>query len=205
MRFVPKPAEEIPPHSKSAAKTSTVDKTTTETVDKTSTPLGSLLGIKKRKTTTTEEDVFSLVSALAHYVVVDEDAARRMLGDCRTACGNVSLEEIIAVVHLKASAIARNRSITNPLGLLVRAVPQCFVGAAAGQLRAQLAKEKEYAAMQEQERKRQEAEVSAIAAREYRRCKQILDDPTATEAQKQSAVAQLRDLQPLLQDTKAAT
>jgi cell wall assembly regulator SMI1 len=55
--------------------TGTVDKTSRDTVDKTSTPLGSSLGSKDRKTTTTGEDLTPIVNALSSYAVADEDAA----------------------------------------------------------------------------------------------------------------------------------
>ena len=140
--------------------TVTVDKTLPATVDKTSTPLGTSLVIKNKKTTTTSENLSSIVAALSAYTVADHQAAERIVSGSRAACVNASLEEVAAVIHLKAPTIIRNRAIHNPLGLLMRAVPLCFEESGIRQLRAYWSAEKERLEIAQSEREHQRREMS---------------------------------------------
>ena len=174
--------------------TVTVDKTPPDTVDKTSTPLGSSLVIKNKKTTTTDENLSSIVAALSAYTVADQQAAERIVSGSRTACGDASLEEIAAVIHLKAPTIIRNRAIHNPLGLLMRAVPLCFEESGIRQLRAYWSAEKERLAIAQRERDHQRQEMAEWVKRECLKLEQTLVEPSATESQKTRATRELEQL-----------
>jgi hypothetical protein len=184
-------------------KTSTVtgDKTSTDAVDKTSPPLGSLLGTKNRKTTT--EDVTALVDALYHYGAADDEAARRIIRACRTLCPDVQLMEIVSVIHLKAPTIIRNRSVQNPLGLLITAIPQCFAGAGLGKLRSLWAAEEDNERLRQVEQERREAEMDEWVERECQRYQVVLDDATSAEKDRVKAAAQLKNLEPHLKKRHA--
>lgn len=168
------------------------DKTSPDTVDKTSPPLGSSLVIKNEKTTTTTtEDLSQIVAALSAYTVADHKAAERIVSGSRNACADASLEEIAAVVHLKAPTIVRNRAIQNPLGLLMRAVPLCFEESGILELRAFWSAEQEREAVAQRERERQRQETADWVARQRLKLEQTLADPSATEAQKARQPASL--------------
>jgi hypothetical protein len=174
--------------------TKTGDKTSTDTVDKTSTPLRSSLRTKERITTTTVIDLSAVVEALAFYVTADESAAQKIVASSLQACESASTEEIVSVIHEKAPLIVRNRSIENPLGLLIRAVPKCFEGSGILQLRRQWAAEKERLAARELERQRQNQEFVEMVSRERRRCEATLADPASTDIQRATASKQLAEL-----------
>jgi hypothetical protein len=174
--------------------TDTVDIPSTGTVDKTSTPLRSSLRTKERITTTTVIDLSAVVEALAFYVTADESAAQKIVASSLQACESASTEEIVSVIHEKAPLIVRNRSIENPLGLLIRAVPKCFEGSGILQLRRQWAAEKERLAARELERQRQNQEFVEMVSRERRRCEATLADPASTDIQRATASKQLAEL-----------
>jgi hypothetical protein len=174
--------------------TATVDKTSPETGDKTSTPLRRSLRNKEKETTTTEINLTPIVEALSSYVTADESAATQIVSGSLIACGSASVEEIVSIIHEKAPTIIRNRSIENPLGLLIRAVPKCFEGSGILQLRRHWAAEKDRLATRELERQRQTQEFSELVKRERSRCEATLADPASTDKQKAAACRQLADL-----------
>jgi hypothetical protein len=181
-------------HTVDKASPATGDKTSTDTGDITSTPLRSSLRNKERKTTTTDVPLAPIVEALARYVTADESAAAQIVSGSLFACESASAEEIVSVIHEKAPAIVRNRSIENPLGLLIRAVPKCFEGSGILQLRRQWAAEKERLAAREVERQRQNEEFSEMVRRERTQCEATLGDPASTDKQKAAASKQLAQL-----------
>ena len=174
--------------------TVTVDITSPDTVDITSTPLRSSLSIKKERTTTTDMNVAPIVEALSCYVTADENAAMQIARESILACDSALAEEIVSVIHEKAPAILRNRSIANPLGLLIRAVPKCFEGSGILQLRKQWAAEKDRLAEREQEQHRQNQEFAEWVGRERSRCVATLADPTSTDKARTAASKQLAEL-----------
>jgi hypothetical protein len=172
----------------------TGDKTSTDTGDITSTPLRRSLRNKEGKTTTTDVPLAPIVEALACYVTADESAAAQIVSGSLFVCESASAEEIVSVIHEKAMSIIRNRSIENPLGLLIRAVPKCFEGSGILQLRRQWAAEKERVAAREAERQRQNQEFSEMVRRERSQCEAVLADPASTDKQKAAASKQLAQL-----------
>jgi hypothetical protein len=178
--------------------TGTVDITSPDTVDKTSTPLGSILGIKNRKTTTTGDDLDPIVASLAKYVVADESAAQKILSSCRDACATATVEEIASVIALKAPGIIRNRSINNPLGLLIASVPKCFQGVGIDRLRAEWATERQRELERQQERARQEADMMRWIERDCQKYRTILHCETSTDKEKSRARDELSGLERFL-------
>jgi hypothetical protein len=175
--------------------TGTVDITSTDTVDKTSPPLGSLLGSKQEKTTTTTAgDVVKIVQALSHHGVADEIAARKMLRDCLECCPSATPEEIAAVIHEKALSLRMNSSIRNLIGLLLSTVPNCFEDSCISELRRKWAAEQERANEAEIERARQREEDFAWVARDRERFQAVLQNPAATDHEKQEARLRIDEL-----------
>jgi len=138
--------------------------------------------------------VGEILRALAKYVVADEKAALHIYRDCRKACSDVTPGEIVKVVHLKAAAIFRDRSVWNPLALLIRAVPRCFSGAGVKELRAQWALDEEYEQLRERERQRQDAEIQKYLDGERNKLRAILEDPACLETDRVKAQRELMRL-----------
>ncbi|MBB5063923.1 hypothetical protein [Granulicella mallensis] len=159
-----------------------------------STPLRRSLTSKKRRTTTTGMNFAPIVEALSAYVTADQNAAKQIADRSIAACENADVEEIVSVIHEKAPSIMRDRSIKNPLGLLIHAVPKCFEGTGILQLRRHWAAEKERDASQEMERERQHREFIDLVRRERCQCEVTLADPASTQKQKASAEKQLSEL-----------
>jgi hypothetical protein len=177
-------------------KTSTVtgDKTSTDRGDKTSTPLRRSLRNTEKKTTTTDMNLTPIVEALSTYITTDESAAKQIADASIAACESATVEEIVSVIHEKAPTIIRNRSIENPLGLLIRAVPKCFEGSGILQHRRHWAAAKERVAAREIECERQNQEFIELVKRERSQCEATLADPASTEKQKATAAKQLSEL-----------
>ena len=97
-----------------------------------------------------------------------------MMSESRVVCPAASAAEIIFAIHAKAPDIVRNRSVRNPLGLLMSAVPLLFKGEGLKQLRKGLAAERARALQAEQERTRREEEEAAWLRRQISRWAEIL-------------------------------
>ncbi|MFT4114455.1 hypothetical protein [Silvibacterium sp.] len=182
-----------PPETEGKTSTVTVDIPSPGTGDKTS-PLLRKYEEEIEGTTTRKPQADEILGALAKYVVADEKAALHIYRDCRKVCADVTPEEVVKVVHLKAPAILRDRSIWNPLALLIRAVPQCFSGAGANELRAQWALEKEYEQLRELERQRQDAEIQRYLDGERSKLQEVLKDTRSSEADRVRAERELMRL-----------
>ena len=135
-----------------------------------------------------------IVEALSTYVTADESAAKQIADACIAACESATVEEIVSVIHEKAPTIIRNRSIGNPLGLLIRAVPKCFEGSGILQHRRHWAAAKERVVAREIECERQNQEFIELVKRERSQCEATLADPASTEKQKATAAKQLSEL-----------
>jgi hypothetical protein len=182
------------PYTVDKTSTVTVDKTSPDTVDKTSPPLRRSLRNTEKKTTTTGMNLAPIVEALSAYVTADESAAKQIADGSLSVCESATVQEMVSVIHEKALTIIRNRSIENPLGLLIRAVPKCFEGSGIVQLRRYWAAEKERVAAKDRERERQDQEFIDLVKCEKSRCEATLADPASTEKQKETATKQLSEL-----------
>jgi hypothetical protein len=117
----------------------------------------------------------------SHNLVVDDDAVRRLVANCRAFAPDCSEEEIVYFIHAKAEQVrSRRTAVGSLMGLLQTAVPRCFEGEAFQRFRS------------EQERKKGAMEqVSALAAVEYASMlyeqRAILEDANASEEDKRFA------------------
>jgi len=98
----------------------------------------------------------------------DEDAAQRIRQACREVTPDVTDEEIAHFIRQEGPALRRNRSLENPMGVLIRHIPRCCRGESL-----RLHRE---AIRQEGERNRRQIEAWVESARE------ILAKPTAGAA-----------------------
>ena len=183
------------PDAQDKTSTDTVDITSRDTVDKTTTPLRSLLRTKEREPTTTNVELGLIVQALSQYGIADEAAARQIALDSRKNCKDALGAEIVAVIHEKASAIIRNRSITNPLGMLIRAVPKCFEGSGIAELRGHWAAVKQQEEQRNLESERQRQELLRWVRSDRIEYEAILADPASTDSDRNRATRELERLE----------
>ncbi|GGH03688.1 hypothetical protein GCM10011586_19580 [Silvibacterium dinghuense] len=113
---------------------------------------------------------------------------------CLANCPDVQVEEIEAVIAEKAPALMRDRSIRNPIGLLLTAVPMCFEGSALVELRKQRAAEKAQREKEEADRQQAEAETRAWFEREQSRCREILDSTSLSDKERLAAERQMKEI-----------
>ncbi len=183
------------PGAQDKTSTDTVDIKSRDTVDKTTTPLRSLLRTKEREPTTTNVELGLIVQALSQYGVADEAAARQIVLDSQKNCKDAQGAEIVAVIHEKAPAIIRNRSITNPLGMLIRAVPKCFEGSGITELRGHWAAEKQRDEQRNLETERQRQELIQWVRSDRIKYEAILADPGSTDPDRNRATKELGQLE----------
>jgi hypothetical protein len=148
--------------------TETVDTLSTGAVDSLSTPLGTFLG------RTEEASSSALVEAAArHGLVLDDDAANKIVRRCRSGDEAASLEEIAYFTEAKINQLRRRRNIENWVGLLLQAVPAYFTGEAV-------------------ELRRYRAERAGQDAAQRRTAEAVLNDPGSSEQDRELALDLLR-------------
>jgi hypothetical protein len=98
----------------------------------------------------------------------DDHAAQRIAQDCRETTPDVTDQEIAHFIRQEGPALRRNRSLDNPMGVLIRHIPRCCRGESLRLHREAVA--------QEQERNRRQVDAWVENARE------ILAQPTASGA-----------------------
>jgi hypothetical protein len=103
----------------------------------------------------------------------DDDAVRRIAANCRRTASDATDDEIAHFVRDQARRHRRNPRIHNLIGLLTVEVPKCFEGQSFALYREEVRKQ------QEAERQR-DLEIQAM-------WRKILEDPTASESDKQMA------------------
>lgn len=120
---------------------------------------------------------FPLVSAAAakYGLALDDAAARRIVLRCQTFNENATEEEVAHFLEVKVTQLRNSRNVSNPVGLLIRAVPEYFSPPGT-----ELQRFREY--------KAREAEQS----REFAR--QILQDPESPEESREWAHSVLREV-----------
>jgi hypothetical protein len=99
----------------------------------------------------------------------DDDAALRIVAECRKVAPDVTAAEIAEFILIEGPAIARNKSVQNPLGVLIRHIPRCC-----GETLKQLRTEKARRETDQADRSKRERARSATAA-------DILGDPASTD------------------------
>lgn len=84
----------------------------------------------------------------------DDSAAGRLWRECHNSVPDCTIDEILHFVVMKAQKIYRDRSIRNPIGLLLMSIPEFFTGSAVHELREQKGREEQQRReVQEQQRK----------------------------------------------------
>lgn len=120
-----------------------------------------------------------VATALSEYGVIDDDAVQIILTECRRHAPDATPEEIAYFIRQKGRVVA-NGKIDNPIGFLIVYVPKCFIGESLQIYRDQERRRREAA---EQET----AEANAWVAEHRRQQEEILDNPDASEEDKQWA------------------
>ncbi len=123
------PVGNLPPDGIGKAPTGSRGKIPTPPVGETHTPLG--------KDKNFEETTSSIIrNALSRFGSADEDAALRLLRNCRDRAPDCTKEEILHFIDEKGTMTrTRDSRIHNPIGFLIDAVPKCFVGESLTQYR----------------------------------------------------------------------
>lgn len=124
--------------------------------------------------TTSTNAVTAIAAILREELnVIDNNAAERIVAGCRAKAPDASTEELTVLCRDELQRYRKIRSIDNPVGMLIRHLPNSFEGVAFQGFR------KARQQLKEAEERRREAESCS-----WRR---ILDDPTETEEMKQIA------------------
>lgn len=141
---------------------------------------------------TESEDLAKVSNALNRYWAVDEPAAVQLIRSCRRVRPDAKAEEIEFFVQEKVELARTNRNITNPTGLILATVPQCFVGQTFVEFRARLEKqaalEAEEAARKAEESERFRVQITA----EIRRLEATVADNSTSEKDRDAAERELR-------------
>jgi hypothetical protein len=105
-----------------------------------------------------------LIKTLGHC---DDDAVARILSGCRAVCPDATEAEIAHFIEFHGSRFQKMHSIGNPMGMLIRHLPNCFQGESFLRYR-----------QAEQQRREAEAVQRAELRKEWQR---IADDETAPD------------------------
>jgi hypothetical protein len=91
--------------------------------------------------------------------------------------------------------LTRNsRTITNPTGLILATVPQCFVGSTFEEFRRRLERHAKLEAEEAERKRKQEAELAAWIMKDRERYESIVSDPTKSEKERETAEKRLREI-----------
>jgi hypothetical protein len=127
---------------------------------------------------------------------VDQDAADRLVRDCRAMAADCTIEEIVEFAWSKAF-LCRSGKIENPIGFLITQIPRHFQGDALRTYREarrrELESAAEFAAREEQRSRENERELAELEER------QMVRSRIAERHRKESGI----DLKEVLQDSEA--
>jgi hypothetical protein len=159
------------------AGTGTILKTGTDTVPATGTPLGSLRNIEE---ITSSSAVATLQQTAANNgIVLDDDAARKLIRRCRTVRDDLTESEIAHFLQIKINQLRNSKTVENWVGMLIASVPGYFEGEAA-----QLIRMREQGSRQRQlelaQSEAQQRELDAI----FQAQKKVLENPESSEEDK---------------------
>ena len=108
--------------------TESVLKSGTVSVPETGIPLGSNRNIEK---ITSSSSVAAVNTAARKYgIVLDDDAARKLVRRCRSGREDVTDDELAYFTELKVNQLKSSRTIENWVGMLIASVPVYFEGPA---------------------------------------------------------------------------
>jgi hypothetical protein len=126
-------------------------------------------------------DLREVAQALNRYWAVDEAAAVQLLRDCRRVRPDARADEIVFFVEEKLALARNSRNITNPTGLVLATVPQCFVGSTFEEFRRRMERHAALAAEEAERKLQQDAEMTAWILKDRDRYEAIVNDPSKTE------------------------
>jgi predicted transcriptional regulator len=175
------PALDVPTVVGSNVSTEVVSTTPTVVNDNLTTVVPETTSFKEQcsEETSSSSEVADLKRLLEpHTGILDDDAVRRLLEECRARAGDATLEEIAYIATQKIRLV---RSIQNPAGFMLTAIPRHF--ASGGHLSVRELLRKEAAQRVEQWR-----EAFAFWTR-------LAEDPAATPADRTEARSVLRTLE----------
>jgi hypothetical protein len=155
-------------HTVPESGTESVLKSGTVSVPETGMPLGSIRNIEE---ITSSSSVTAVSNAARKYgIVLDDDAARKLVRRCRSGSEDVTDDELAYFTDLKINQLKSSRSVENWVGMLIASVPVYFEGHATElhRYRAQKAQELEQ-------------------GRETARA--VLSDPESSESEREWATA----------------
>jgi hypothetical protein len=133
-----------------------------------------------------QADLACVSKAMNTYWTVDDAATDQLIRACRKVRPDAQAEEIAFFVREKLDLTRSNRSITNPVGLILATVPQSFSGYSFDTFRQRYQKSKRLA---EEERLRREEEDRKLTEWMVEDARQTLSNPNATERRKAEAEA----------------
>lgn len=138
----------------------------TETVPVSGTPLGNIRNIEELPSSSSVTVLQK--AARRHGIVLDDDAARKLVRRCRTGTADATDEEIAWFTELKIQQLKKSRSVENWVGMLIASVPVYFEGERSELLNLR-------------------AETAHNASRSRELARSILEDPAASETERQWA------------------
>ena len=103
-------------------------------------------------------------------------------------------DEIAFFVQEKLELTRNSRTITNPTGLILVTVRQCFVGSTFEEFRRRLERHAKLEAEEAERKRTQEAELAAWIMKDRERYESIVSDPTKSEKERETAEKRLREI-----------
>ena len=74
-----------------------------------------------------EAEVYTILEAMQRFCLADDDAAERLITECRSHAPNCTVVQIAEAIEVKGP-LCKGRNVTNPVGLLLSSVPKIFAG-----------------------------------------------------------------------------
>jgi predicted metal-dependent hydrolase len=141
-----------------------------------------------------DADLQVVSQALNRYWSVDQAAAVQLLRDCRRARPDARADEIAFFVREKLEIARTSKTITNPTGLILATVPQCFVGATFNDFRRRMERHAKLAAEEVERKQQQQEELRAWIMKDRERYESIVSDPSKTQQERDDAEKRLREI-----------
>ena len=138
-----------------------------------------------------ELDRITVSKALNQFWTVDDAATEQLIKACRNVRPDAEAEEIAFFVDEKLQIARVNRNITNPTGLVLATVPQCFSGHSFDEFRRRRQERRRILAEEEERKNRELAEMTRWLQRS---AEAIMANPASTEKQRARAEKDLISL-----------
>lgn len=129
--FTPETGDSLPSRPEDNLTSESLDNLTPEARDNlTVAPEAKLASSLRKKESNPLATTSSLILEALHQTLgyADDDAVQRILTGCRQKAPDARELEIVDFIRVHAPRIRRNRGIDNPMGALIRYIPQCFEG-----------------------------------------------------------------------------